>query len=109
MLKGIAAAGATVVVAGTGVLSYRVFDQAVLDHDHGLAFDPWRHWEGTDGALGLVAAATLAANPHNSQPWAFGVTGTSIDLYADRARGTRSLDPLGREMHIGWAAPWRTS
>lgn len=94
-------AGATVVVAGTSLLSYRVYDQAVLDPDRGAAFDPWRNWEETDGPLGLVAAAILAANPHNSQPWAFGVTDSTIEVYADRERTTGSLDSRGRELHVG--------
>jgi len=101
VLRGLLGTGATVVVAGTGLLSYRVYDQAVLDPDRGAAFDPWRQWQETDGPLGLVAAAILAANPHNSQPWAFGVTESTIEVYADRERTTGSLDSRGRELHVG--------
>lgn len=99
--KGIAAGAATVVVAGTGVLSYRVFDNGVLDTDGGRALDPWRRCRDTDGPLGAVAAAVLAANPHNSQPWAFRVTDTAVEVYADTARGTGTLDAAGREMYVG--------
>ena len=91
----------TLLVAGTGALSYRVYDQAVLDPDGGRAFDPWRTWRDDRGPLGAVAAAILAANPHNSQAWAFGVSDEGIDVFADRARGTGSIDGYGRELHVG--------
>jgi len=101
LLRAAAVGTATVVVAGTGALSYRVFDTRVLDPGAGRAFDAWRHWRDTPGPLGAVAAAILAANPHNSQPWAFHVTDATVDLHADPTRGTGSLDTLGREQHIG--------
>jgi hypothetical protein len=101
VLKAAGVSGATVVVAGTGILSYRVFDTQVLDAGGGHAFDAWRHWRDTPGPVGAVAAAILAANPHNSQSWAFHITDTAIDVYADKGRSTGTLDTLGREMHIG--------
>ena len=101
VLRGAGVAGATVVVVATGALSYRVFDARLLDPDHGGAFDPWRNWRDVDGPLGLVAAAILAANPHNSQPWVFDVTDTSIDVYADVSRRLGTIDPVGRELHLG--------
>ena len=52
------------------------------------AFDPWRTWRDDPGPLGAVAAAVLAANPHNSQPWTFAVAEQSIDVFADRTRTT---------------------
>jgi nitroreductase len=51
--------------------------------------------------LALVRAAILAANPHNTQPWLFKVTGRQIELHADRGRNLGSFDPYLREMHIG--------
>ncbi len=101
VLRAAAVTGSTIVVAGTGALGYRVFDQAVLDPDRGHAFDPWPERRDADGPLGAVAAAILAANPHNSQPWAFHIADTSIDVYADRSRHTGILDTLGRELHVG--------
>jgi hypothetical protein len=101
VLKAAAAGGATVVVAGTGALSYRVSDTGVLNSGGGQAFDPWRHWQDTPGPLGAVAAAVLAANPHNTQPWSFHITSTTVDVYTDTARGTGTLDALAREAHVG--------
>ena len=94
-------AGATAVVLATGVLSYRVFDTAVLDPDGGKAYDPWRTWRSVGGPLGTVAAAILAANPHNTQPWFFHVTDSAIDVYADPARRIGTVDVAGREHHVG--------
>jgi hypothetical protein len=101
LLRATALGGATIAVAGTAGLSYRVFDTGVLDPGGGAAFDAWRTWQDHDGPLGAVAAAILAANPHNSQPWLFGVSPTSIDVYADLDRRTGTLDPLQRELHVG--------
>ena len=100
-LKTAALGGAGVLVAGTGGLGYRVFDQRVLDPDHGDAFDPWRHWRDVRGPMGLVAAAVLAANPHNTQPWQFAITEGRIDVFADTGRLTGALDSFGREQHVG--------
>jgi hypothetical protein len=101
VLKGIGAGAATVVVAGTGVLSYRVFDNGVLDAGSGKPYDAWSHWRDDPGPLGTVAAAILAANPHNSQPWFFHATASGVEVFADPARRTGTLDSLGREQHIG--------
>jgi hypothetical protein len=49
----------------------------------------------------MVAAAILAANQHNTQPWIFQVTDDRIDVFADPARPTGTLDPLGREHQVG--------
>jgi nitroreductase len=92
---------ATVVVAGAGGLSYRVFDTAVLDPGGGDAYAPWRSWRDTPGQLGAVAAAVLAASPHNTQPWIFGVGGRAIDVLVDRARSTGTVDPFAREQFVG--------
>ncbi|WP_380166258.1 Acg family FMN-binding oxidoreductase [Jannaschia sp. R86511] len=88
-------------MAGTGALGYRVHETAALDPGHGAAFDPWQRWREEPGPLGAVAAALLAANPHNTQPWQFAVRDTEVDLYADPDRTTGSLDPYLREQHVG--------
>jgi nitroreductase len=91
----------TVVVVGGGV--WRAYDQGVLSVGQGPAYEPWKDWrkDSNDGALALVRAAILAASPHNTQPWLFKVTNSSIELYIDTNRNTGALDPYLREEHIG--------
>lgn len=55
----------------------------------------------TPTPLALVRAAILAANPHNTQPWLFRVSDTSIALFADTTRNIGVIDPFLREMYIG--------
>jgi hypothetical protein len=66
-------------------------------------YEPWTDWskDSNGGALAPVRAAILTANPHNTQPWLFKVTGSSIELYIDTKRNVGALDPYLREEHIG--------
>jgi nitroreductase len=91
----------TVVVVGGGV--WRACDQGVFSVGEGPAYEPWKDWrkDSSDGALGLVRSAILAASPHNTQPWLFKVTNSSIELYIDTSRNVGALDPYLREEHIG--------
>jgi nitroreductase len=90
----------TVLVAGGSV--WRAWDQGVFSVGQGPAYEPWKDWRSaSDGPLGLVRAAILAASPHNTQPWLFKVASSSIELYVDTARNTGALDPFLREQHIG--------
>jgi nitroreductase len=92
-------AGAITVVAGGG-LAWRVVDQGVLTPGSGPAYQAWSAKLTGDGPLSLVRAAILAANAHDTQPWAFRIAADRIDLFADRTRTLGSVDPLGRELEI---------
>jgi len=94
----------TVLVVAAGGLSYRAYDRGVFETGEGGAYDAWDTWEHGAGSLALVSAAVLAANPHNSQAWVFRAGPSSIDVFADRARSTGSVDPFSREMEVGLGA-----
>jgi nitroreductase len=95
---------AGVLVAGTGILAYRAYDQGVLDAGHGPAYSPWTAWQQGERVLRPVRAAVLAPSPHNAQAWLFSVAESHIDVYADLTRRTGALDPFDRELHIGLGA-----
>jgi nitroreductase len=98
-LKGVGVV--TVVVVGGGV--WRACDQGVFSTGQGPAYEPWKDWRNNseEGSLTLVRAAILAASPHNTQPWLFKVSDSSIELYIDTKRNVGALDPYLREEHIG--------
>jgi nitroreductase len=90
----------TVAVVGGGV--WRAYNRGVFSVGQGPAFEPWKDWQETKaGPLALVRGVILAASPHNTQPWMFRVTNSSIDLYLDSRRYPGALDPYLREEHIG--------
>lgn len=98
--------GGAVLVAGAAAAgAWRAIDTGmVLQGDE--AFHPWQAWRASASGdpLSLVAAAVLASNPHNTQPWSFRVSATRIDVRADAARGLGAFDPFGREMWHGLGA-----
>ncbi len=91
----------TIAVVGGGV--WRAYDQGVFSVGEGPTYQPWKDWRSAanDGPLALVRAAILAASPHNTQPWLFKITNSSIEMYIDTARNVGALDPFLREEHIG--------
>lgn len=52
----------------------------------------------------LAQYAILAPSNHNSQPWQFRVAGNVLELFADRQRSMRIIDPRDRELVIGCGA-----
>jgi nitroreductase len=48
----------------------------------------------------LLEYAVLAPSSHNSQPWAFEVTGHEVRVYADESRSLPVADPDGRELAV---------
>jgi nitroreductase len=86
-----------------GAAGYRAWDRGVFEMAQGPAYRPWDEWRGNsgEGPKQALHAAILAANPHDTQPWAFSAHGASISIFADRARNLGSFDPFRREMHLG--------
>jgi nitroreductase len=52
----------------------------------------------------LVRYAVLAPSSHNTQPWRFETREDALELYADRSRGLRVVDPEQRELVISCGA-----
>ena len=68
----------------------------------GDAYAPWGLWNDPSlrGApLALVAAAVLAANPHDTQPWLFRISDDAIEVLADLSRNLGAMDAFVREMN----------
>ncbi len=91
---------ATVFVVADGVVAYRAWDQGVLSEGKGPAFEALADWQSFEGPEAAVAAAVLAASAHNTQPWAFAISGDQVDVFADRTRTTGANDALLREFHV---------
>jgi nitroreductase len=94
----------TILVADSGALGYRAYDQGVLEVGQGPAYAPWATWQEQEGLRALVAAAILAPNPHNTQPWLFRLAPGRIDLFADPSRNIGAIDPFKREKYVGLGA-----
>jgi hypothetical protein len=96
---GIGAGAAVIVGVGSGLV-WRSIDQSVFAPGSGPAYEPWEADLDGPPPTSLVAAAILAANAHNTQPWVFAVTGERIDLFADRGRTMGTMDATGRELQL---------
>lgn len=99
----IAGGAGAVVLAGLG---YRAWDRGVFTSGEGDAYTPWQEWRGSDadGPHRPLRAGILAANPHDTQPWLFGLAASGITVFADRSRNLGTFDPFRREMHLGIGA-----
>lgn len=94
-------AGATLFVV-VGGSAWRAIDQGMFSAGKGPAYEAWTNWlDAATPSERIVAAGILASNPHNSQPWIFQITGSSVDLFADPSRQIGVIDPFRREMYIG--------
>ena len=70
--------------------------------ESGDAYAPWNFPNGETRPEWVAARASiLAANPHNTQPWALTVSESVIELRSVASRALGSIDSLEREMHIG--------
>jgi nitroreductase len=98
--RAVIAGGAGAAIAALG---YRAWDRGVFAGATGPAYVPWDEWRGSDayGTQRSLRAAILAASPHDTQPWLFGVSASTVAVYADRTRHLGTFDPFRREMHLG--------
>lgn len=53
---------------------------------------------------GVIHSAVRAPSVHNTQPWAFTVTRSSLEIRVDRSRQLPVLDPTGRQMLVSCGA-----
>ena len=93
--------GLTLVFAGGCLRIANAEGQYLLEGD---AYAPWGLWNDPsvrDTPLALVAAAVLAANPHDTQPWLFRIGDDAIEVLADLSRNLGAMDAFVREMHLG--------
>jgi hypothetical protein len=97
------AGGATLFLALAGG-KLRAADSAGRPLPEGDAYAPWTLWNDPsigNTPLALVAAAVIAANPHDTQPWLFAVGDDMIEIFADTSRNLGAMDAYLRELHLG--------
>ncbi len=91
----------TLALAGGCLRTANAEGRALAEGD---AYAPWSLWNDPsvrETPLALVAAAVLAANPHDTQPWLFRIGDDAIDVFADLSRNLGAMDAYVREMHLG--------
>lgn len=67
----------------------------------GSPYEAWATLPGDSSPQALIAAAILAANPHNTQPWRFTAGADTITVHADRSRALPATDPTDAELVTG--------
>ncbi len=98
-LSGVTAVGLGAALS-TG-LGAQASSAGALTADEGSPYDAWADLPRDGSPQALVAAAILAANPHNTQPWHFAVEGDAIVVSADRTRALPATDPTDAELATG--------
>ena len=82
-------------------MTWRAVDGGVFASGTGPAYAAWDQVRlSGQNVVGMVRAAVLAANAHNTQPWHFKVAKYRVDLFADTSRTIGAMDPLGRDAHL---------
>jgi hypothetical protein len=104
-LRRTAIGGGALIVAGTGAGGWRAAQAGLILPDK----SPFAPWDALADArpgdpAGLAAAAILASNPHNTQPWRITAGPERFVIAADTARHLGAFDPFRREMWIGLGA-----
>lgn len=102
VLKAMGIGGGTIILVGATGIGIRGGANGVWDQGQGAPYELWRGWGDSRGLLRFIAAGTLAANPHNIQPWSFAFGERTIDLYDDPARAMPIGDADGRERDAGY-------
>jgi hypothetical protein len=82
-------------------LGARANATGVLSADDDSPYDAWTELPRDGSPQSLVAAAILAANPHNTQPWRFTVDGDTVVVSPDRTRALPATDPTDAELITG--------
>lgn len=103
VLLGAAAASAAACAAGAVAVPEWRYRRAA-EAASGPAFTAWADPARLTGAARIAAQGILAPSPHNTQPWAIGISGNDIDLFAVPSRNLGAFDPFRREMTIGLGA-----
>lgn len=104
-LKTAAYGSGAAVIAGSAATGWRAHQAGVVVRDD-APFAPWDALADIrphDPSV-LAAAAILASNPHNTQPWKIDVNNTEFRLSADPDRHLGAFDPYRREMWLGLGA-----
>lgn len=97
--RGLVGAAATVAVLSGTAASWVVGSGFASDYDE-AANATWRLSRAPGVARDLVAAATLAANSHNTQPWRFRLVEDCIAIRPDLTRRCPAVDPDDHHLFV---------